>query len=224
MALLNYPLLLVFGLAPSIVWLLFYLGKDARPEPKRMILKVFLWGMAAAIPAIAIELGILSLLPQLNLPRELASALYVFLGVALVEEFLKYGVVRWKVFNNPVFDEPVDLIIYMITAALGFAALENVVILLGINPAWSFSQVAALTGLRFVGATFLHALVSGAFGYFLLLSLARPQKKHLYFFSGLGISTFLHGLFNLSIMEVEGLAKFVIPFIQNIFNQSKSFP
>ena len=209
----TFSLLLIFGLAPSIVWLLFYLRKDTHPEPNAMILKVFFWGMVAAIPAIAIELGILFGLSKINFPQQILLFLYVFGGVALVEEGLKYLVVRWKVLHNPAFDEPIDFILYMIIAALGFAALENMIILLGITHAWTFSQVAALTGLRFVGATFLHALASGAFGYFVLLSFSDPSKKYLYFFSGLGISTLLHGLFNLSIIEVEGIAKFALPLL-----------
>ena len=51
----NYPLFLFFGLTPSVVWLLWYLRKDSHPEPKRFLVKIFLWGMLFTVPAIAIE-------------------------------------------------------------------------------------------------------------------------------------------------------------------------
>ena len=167
MAAVNYLIFLFFGLAPSIIWLLFYLRKDAHPEPNRMILKIFFWGMLIAIPAVFIEIVILALLKPLPFPALLLTLLYIFLGVALVEEVLKYLVVRYKVFHHPALDEPVDIMLYMIIAALGFAALENLIILFGLGLSSAISQVVVLTGLRFVGATFLHALASGAFGYFI---------------------------------------------------------
>ena len=54
----SYPLLIFFGLAPSIIWLLFYLRKDARPESNSQVLKIFGYGMLAVIPTALIELGI----------------------------------------------------------------------------------------------------------------------------------------------------------------------
>jgi RsiW-degrading membrane proteinase PrsW (M82 family) len=41
-------------------------------------------------------------------------------------EIFKYLVVRFKVIKNPAFDEPTDIMLYMIIAALGFAAVENI--------------------------------------------------------------------------------------------------
>ena len=34
----------ILGLLPSLTWLSYYLTKDLHPEPKKMILKIFLWG------------------------------------------------------------------------------------------------------------------------------------------------------------------------------------
>ncbi len=49
----NYPIYIFFGLAPSFIWLLFFLRKDAHPESNPMILKIFFYGMLAAFPSSA---------------------------------------------------------------------------------------------------------------------------------------------------------------------------
>jgi RsiW-degrading membrane proteinase PrsW (M82 family) len=205
----NYLFYILFGLAPSIIWLLFYLRKDTHPESNKMIIKIFLLGMLAAIPAALIELGIRPfVLPLLS--SLFFSFLYVFLGIALVEEFFKYLVVKEKVLKNPELDEPPDLMIYMIVSALGFAALENLLILFGLG-AFHFFETFFVALLRFVGATFLHALASGLLGYFLALSFFEPKRKKLLFLSGLFGAAALHGLYNFSIMELGGGLKMLIP-------------
>tara|TARA_Y100000310_G_C20577708_1_gene761297 strand:- start:236 stop:940 length:705 start_codon:yes stop_codon:yes gene_type:complete len=207
----NYLLFLFFGLVPSIIWLAFYLRKDAHPEPNHMIRKVFFWGILATLPAIALELLFRSAFSHLPFSEGTILILYIFLGVALVEEIVKFLAIRITVYNNPVLDEPVDIMLYMIIAALGFAAFENILILFGLGSSPPVSNIVALTSMRFVGATFLHALVSGTFGYFLARSFLSPQKRYLYIGIGLFVATLLHGLFNFYILEVEGTAKLLIP-------------
>ena len=207
----NYPLFLFFGFVPSIIWLAFYLRKDSHPEPNSVIRKVFFWGMLATLPAIALELTLRSLFSFLPFSEGIILILYIFLGVALVEELFKFLVVRFAVYKDKALDEPVDLMLYMIIAALGFAALENILILFGLGPTSPVSNIVSLTMVRLVGATFLHALVSGTFGYFLAHSFLNPKKKYWYIIAGLFVATLLHGLFNFYILEVEGAAKLLIP-------------
>ncbi len=63
-----YPIYVFFGLAPSIIWLLFFLRKDHHPESNSMVLRIFFWGMLATIPAALIELGFADLVRAFNLP------------------------------------------------------------------------------------------------------------------------------------------------------------
>ncbi|OHA64086.1 MAG: hypothetical protein A2842_02155 [Candidatus Wildermuthbacteria bacterium RIFCSPHIGHO2_01_FULL_48_25] len=209
----NYPLFIVFGLAPSIAWLTFYLRKDSHPEPNRMILKVFFWGMVATIPALFIEIGLRLGLVLLPFSENLLLILYIFIGIALVEEVLKFLVVRWQVFKNSAMDEPVDLMLYMIISALGFAAMENILVLLGLGSVAPVSNIAALAFFRFLGATFLHALASGLFGYFLALREFSKKNRGLTLFSGLTLATLLHGFFNFTIMRAEGSERFLMPLV-----------
>lgn len=209
----NYPLFIIFGLVPSLAWLAFYLRKDSHPEPNSMILKVFFWGMVATIPALALELGLRFFVLQLPVSEELRFILYIFIGIALVEEMLKFLVVKWQVFSNSAMDEPPDLMLYMIISALGFAALENIIVLLGLGNLAPVSNIAALAFFRFLGATFLHALSSGLFGYFIALGQFAKKNRALVFFLGLAIATLLHGFFNFTIMRAEGLNRFFIPLV-----------
>lgn len=199
----SYSLYIIFGVLPSIIWLLFYLRKDSHPESNRMILKIFFYGMLVAIPAILIEMGFF----ELAFP----VIFNIFIGVALIEEFLKYLVVKGKVLHDPEFDEPLDAMLYMIIAALGFAAVENILILFSLGPTFLLTETLSTTLFRFLGATFLHALCSGTLGYFLALSFFRTRKRGRLLLLGLLIATFLHGFYNFAIIEIEGYLTFLIP-------------
>lgn len=209
----SYFLLIVFALSPSLIWLIFFLRKDSHPESNRMVLRIFLYGALAAIPAIFLELGAFQEFKKLPLSPFLITILNVFIGVALIEEVLKYLVVKKKVISNSEFDEPVDAMLYMIISALGFAAFENFLIFFSLAPTFIVQGALALSAFRFVGATLLHALCSGLVGYFLALSFFEIKKGERLIFLGLGIAILLHSLFNFSIMMTEGDIRFIVPVI-----------
>src|SRR3989338_9327112 len=120
----TFPLLLIgLGLLPSATWLFFYLRQDLHPEPRKMIIKVFLWGMLVAPLAVLAQYLTLAALDANHIASAAAIAL---VGLAGIEEFLKYLVVRTEIEEEPEFNEPTDAMIYMIAAALGFAAIENI--------------------------------------------------------------------------------------------------
>lgn len=202
-----YYIYIFFGLAPSVIWLIFYLRKDHHPEPNKMVLKVFLCGMLGAVFAAMIEIGITEVLKDLSIIDSkwvenhliLFFILYNFLVIAMVEELVKFLVVRNTVLTSPEFDEPPDALLYMIIAALGFAGLENILVLLRGGP---FLNTISITIYRFVGATFLHALCSGTLGYFLALSLYDIKKRGRLIILGLLIAALLHTIFNLSIIKI----------------------
>lgn len=209
----TYPIYIFFGLVPSVIWLLFYLRKDVHPESNRMILKIFFYGMLIAIIAALIELvfstGLVAAING-NLLKAfpiLFFVIYNFIIIALVEESSKYLIVKARVLNDSEFDEPVDIMLYMIIVALGFAALENVLVLFaGKEPLLfyeTFRNTVIISFCRFIGATFLHALCSGTLGYFLALSLFETKKRLRLVILGLVVATILHGSFNISIIRIE---------------------
>ncbi len=210
----SYLLYILFGFIPSIAWLLFYLKADVHPEPKKEILAVFLFGALATIPAIILEVVLVDLFNELPL-SPLATALLVnVIGVALIEELVKYGAVWLKeqeLNQNSQLDEPVDLVIYMIVSALGFAAIENLLFLLPIIQ----MNLAIMTSLfRALSAILLHTLCSGTIGYYLALSFCDPKRKKRLIFKGILIASSLHGLYNLFIIKSESnVAYLYIPLL-----------
>ena len=171
----------IFGLAPSFIWLCFYIRKDAHPESNKMVLKIFSFGMTMTIIAAILELGAQKTVESgTNFVQDsvflssvsfvLYNCLIIFLILlnAFIEEYIKYAVVKETVLNNSAFDEPTDAMIYMIIVGLGFAAVENMLILFSMENFFGM-QTAYVWSLRFFGATLLHALCSGTVGYFLAL-------------------------------------------------------
>lgn len=211
----NIVYFVALGTLPSLIWLGYYLKKDKHPEPRGMILRVFFLGAAVTIPVIFVEQGASELFSLLSLSPVFFWLLYFILGVAFFEEIFKYLVARIAAFSSKEADEPVDIMLYMIVAALGFAAFENILLLSRLAPVSPLSDLVVVTSFRFVGATFLHALASGLFGYFLALSFyTRKKTYNLHFSIGLITATILHGLFNfyiyrigeeLSALEQQGL-------------------
>jgi RsiW-degrading membrane proteinase PrsW (M82 family) len=197
---LNYPLYFFFAILPSFLWLNFYLKEDQRPEPKSMVLKVFLLGMLFAFLALFVEKLLIDGIEVLRLPQKIEDFIKIFLIVALVEEFLKFLVVREAVFESKELDEPIDCMIYMIIAGLGFAATENLLLLFPLKSKF-FGEIFQISFLRFVSATFLHALSSATLGFFIGLSFFRKKERLKLISFGLFFATLLHGLYNFSIIE-----------------------
>ncbi len=207
---LQYLFYISLGLLPSLIWLSFYLRKDKHPEPNSMVIKMFLWGMLLAPLAIILELLLIWLMTPGANPLDLLSQeqsagliktiLAATLIPALVEEYLKYSAVRIKIMKNSEFDEPTDAMIYCIIVGLGFAAVENLIILFKI----SFPNISEAIGtitLRFLGATLVHALASGIVGYWLAISIINPLKRKKLIFIGLTLAILFHSCYNYLIIN-----------------------
>jgi len=215
----DYTIILYifFGILPSLTWLFYYLSKDLHPEPKRMILKIFLWGALITVPVFFTQIGLAYLLGKINLSPIATSIIYWFLVISFTEEIFKYLVVRLKVISSPHLDEPLDIMLYMVVAALGFAALENILYLFAPVGQMSFDQLMNRTLIialvRFIGATFLHTLCSAVIGYSLAISFCEENKKYIIIAVGIITATLLHGVYDFSIMTLDGYVKILVPVI-----------
>lgn len=208
--------LVALGLAPSLVWLSFYLKKDCHPEPKSLLTISFLAGIIIALPAVLLQWG----LPEFT--KIFGSSIFerstpsFFLWSSFVEEFLKFFAIYLVIARSPEFDEPIDGMIYMISAALGFAAIENILVMFTIIPDGASTALNTLA-LRFIGATLLHALASGLMGYFLAMSwFFQEHKKKLIVF-GLAIATLFHAAFNMLIAFAQESANPIIGLVHTTF-------
>lgn len=180
---------ILVALIPGLFWLWFYRRRDLKnPEPLKMIFKIFVWGMAATIPAIALEFAVEFFIPYASSTSYLAMVLSSFLVVAPIEEFFKYLVLKHKAAKSPEFNEPIDGIIYGIVVGLGFATLENFLVTL--------SDGGTVIILRFATATLMHAICSGIVGYYIARQKFHPQGNGKSVLYGLLLAIFLHGLYN----------------------------
>jgi RsiW-degrading membrane proteinase PrsW (M82 family) len=128
---------------------------------------------------------------------------------ASAEEILKYLAVLLIIYKTNNANRPIDWPIYMITAALGFAALENVLFL--IKPFSTNGTTVALLSatslgqLRFLGANLLHTVTSGTVGIAIGLSFFMNEiSKKRFLFLGFLVAISLHSAFNFFIMKNNG--------------------
>lgn len=212
---------LVGGIAPAIIWLAFWLTEDKHPEPKLLIGATFLAGMIV-VPFVAIlEHNFVALydprfldLIQNNTQEGLRTIQHfiTIISTAGIEELFKFLVAFLVVYiNHKSFDEPIDAVEYLITAALGFAALENVLYLHGGLLGDTIGGALFDNNLRFIGATILHVTASGLAGVFIALSFYK-QKKIVAEYAVLGLltATLLHASFNFFIIESRFSSPIVI--------------
>lgn len=189
---------LLGGVLPALFWLWFWLKEDRlHPEPRSRLILVFLAGMASVFLVLPLEQL------ALNLTGASMTTLTILLWAA-IEEICKYGVAYWTALRCKDTDEPIDAIIYMITVALGFSALENSLFLSNLIDLRLFSDSIVTGNSRFLGATLLHIVSSSAIG--VLLGLAYYKKafmKKVFLFTGLLLSIMLHTIFNLLIIRSD---------------------
>jgi len=220
----SYLIYLFFGVLPSFLWLCFYLKKDKDPEPNLLLLKIFLYGGLMTIPTVFIQKFVLGQVQTSWFSSSLSFLIIVLFLMALIEEISKFLVVKNKILNNPEFNEPIDAMIYMITASLGFAAAENFMVLIfSANQGLADSSFYLMTKeiiwgsvfqisiVRFIGATFLHALCGAIIGFFIGLSFFKKEKERL-ILPALGLATILHTLYNFSIIKIDEGWNTLVPF------------
>ncbi|OGF82376.1 hypothetical protein A3B18_02235 [Candidatus Giovannonibacteria bacterium RIFCSPLOWO2_01_FULL_46_13] len=196
-------LVFLTGFIPPLLWLWFWLKEDPHPESRRSLFTSFVAGIAI-VPFVllaeyfwhrfALYAGISS--------GTSFSSLWLLVPWAFIEEVAKFGAAWWADLKQSVYDEPVDAVIYLITVALGFAAMENVLFLfksMGANE--GIFAILATANLRFIGATILHTVASGAVGVSIAFTFFHPERHSWNIWGGLILATVLHTAFNKFIMD-----------------------
>lgn len=194
--------LIFLGFIPSLIWLGFFLKKDPHPEPRFLLTRVFLMGMILAPVAVGFQWSFVSLGVKFSPIIFSFNSAHFFLWAALVEELVKYWSVKYTVLQNPEFDEPVDAMVYLITASLGFAAIENILVLFRSSPE-GLDLALQVWALRSVGATFLHALSGAIIGYFLALSWFYFEHQKKLIAIGIILATLFHFTFNIIVFSFQ---------------------
>jgi RsiW-degrading membrane proteinase PrsW (M82 family) len=170
---------LIFAVIPTILWVLYFYKHDkGEKEPCKFLIYAVILGAAVVIPAAFLELFVTKNLIPLFFPHakvapisaypSFASFLiYNLIAIAIIEEVLKFLVIRFTVYRAKCFNEVADGIVYMVAAALGFAAFENFLYFL------KFGQEVIF--IRSLFTPLFHASASAIVGHY--LGLAKWDKK-----------------------------------------------
>jgi RsiW-degrading membrane proteinase PrsW (M82 family) len=200
---------ILLSAVPAFLWLgYFYLQDRHEPEPKHYVAGVYLVGAFVAAPIASFLTGELFPVAAVSSGRLSAvNMVTAILSVGLAQELSKFLVVRYSVYLSDEFDEPMDGIIYMTAAGIGFATAENVRYLQGLDGTVFLSTGAMNT----VVTTLAHACFAGFLGFALgraRFSKASPLKRNLFLLGGLVMAAVLNGVFHLleRIVKVQGLA------------------
>lgn len=195
---------LLGGILPALVWLAFWQSEDKkRPEPRGLIVRTFLLGALAVPLVIPFQRMVLARLPGLGL--------MTFFIWAVLEEGFKLGAAYFGGLSSIDDDEPIDPLIYMITAALGFTALENALFIANPLLQSDISGTIITGSLRFIGSSLLHTVSSATIGLALALTFyKRGFVRKLSGTIGFAFAVFFHTAFNLFLINEGGLSTFLI--------------
>jgi len=170
---------------------------DKNKEPMKMLVKLFASGVLSCFLVLFISLIMGAIFPIFNADVETLNlfelAIYVFVGIALVEEFCKWLMSYSIAFNNREFEEVYDMIVYCAFVALGFAFFENFLYVLegGVT-------VGILRALLAVPG---HACDGVFMGYYLGLAKTsdlnnRNDLKKKYLLLSILVPTVMHGIYD----------------------------
>lgn len=206
----NIILASLGGVLPALVWLIFWLKEDAEnPEPRKRIFITFILGMLGVPIALLLQIVFNEyIIHGASIENLISVDLLYGIGIlfiwALIEEIIKLKSAYVGGLHERDADEAIDAPVYAITAALGFAALENVLFIFTTMVSEGATTALITGNMRFIGSTLLHVATSGTIGIFIAFSYFRTKRvKMSYLFFGLITATALHTLFNLFIILNE---------------------
>jgi len=198
--------LVMLAIAPGIFWLWYFLSKDRlRPEPRHLVIRVFLLGFVAAVAASLLEWSVFraaGIMPGGSGPANVLAAAAV---IGLIEEGTKFLAVYAGVYRHAAFDEVLDGIVYAVAAALGFATMENVQYVL---------QGGAEVGvIRAVLAVPGHAFCGALMGFNMGMAKFAGPRERAWLLSGFGLAALAHAAYDALLLSRTVLALAAIPLI-----------
>ena len=133
------------SLIPALLLLLVIYLSDRRREPLWLVLLVFVFGGTGKMVTALLEVRAATW-TGLDVNAQVASAgsmLFLFGFAAPIREASKVAAM-WPAFRSKYFDEPLDGLVYASAAALGFATIENALMLREHPAGWIWLARSAL--------------------------------------------------------------------------------
>ena len=155
-------LVILTAIAPVAIVIWYIYRKDRKqPEPTKLLIKAFIYGILSALLTLVIVIPFEAISEFANDEvSNIGSAIFnAFFMAAIPEEVAKL-VMLWPLWKNtPYFDEHFDGIVYAVCIGMGFAAIENVLYLFDNYESWI--SVGIARALFAVPGHFLDAVIMG---------------------------------------------------------------
>lgn len=187
--------LMIAALLPSVILLIIIYKEDKiEKESPRLLFRLLLCGVAAALAAMFVE-PLMDKLLGIFLDTESTAyiVLSAFLCIAAVEEGFKLLFCKLATWRNPEFNFRFDGVVYMVFTSLGFAGLENILYAFSYGSGVLFSRalfsIPAHMGFAvFMGTFYGTARIYDAYG--------DHAKAQFLIFLGYIVAVLLHGFYD----------------------------
>lgn len=183
----------IIAVFPVFLIGLYIYRKDADKESSKILFKMFMFGIISCFPAVFLSFLIGNFFPAEDSMSFIQMFLYVFISIALTEEFCKWFLLYKGSYNHNEFDTLYDMIVYASFVALGFACFENILYV---------SSSGIVTGLvRAITAVPGHVcdgILMGSYLGLAKVSMVRGNKKisNKYKILSLVIPVITHGIYD----------------------------
>lgn len=188
------------GIAPGLALLsYFYLKDEYESEPISFVFRAFIFGALLVFPIMFIQY-------VLETEHVIQSEfVHAFFSISLLEEFFKWFILIYAVYQHVEFDEPYDGIVYGVAVSLGFATIENIFYLFA-------------NGLEYaIGRALLpvssHALFGVIMGYYLGKGKFTQTSKNKWITLSLFLPFLFHGIYDFILITIENWLIFILPFM-----------
>ncbi len=177
------------------LYIVYYIYKNDlyEKEPHKLIIKSFLFGCLAVVPALVLEI-------IFNENVFSSIFLYALIGVGLMEEVSKFAFLRLYSYKKTDFNEPYDGIVYGVVISMGFALVENLGYVLG-----SGDAAISVAFLRMFTAIPMHATCGVIMGYYFGIAKMNSEKATISFLLALILPTIVHGFYDYFLFAGFGL-------------------
>lgn len=188
------------GIAPGLALLsYFYLKDKYDPEPISLVFKVFILGTLLVFPIMFIEY-VIDVENLIN-----SNFIKSFITVGLLEEFFKWFILIYTVYQHVEFDEPYDGVVYGVAASLGFATAENVL--------YIFANGIEVAIGRALLPVSIHGLLGVIMGFYLGTGKFSTSIRRRCLTFSLLIPFLLHGTYDFIINSFVNWLLYIVPFM-----------
>jgi protease PrsW len=188
------------GIAPGLALLsYFYLKDEFEMEPISTVIKAFLYGAVLVFPIMFVQYVFEA---EQAIPYVWMKAI-VFAG--LLEEFMKWFMLYFAIYQHVDFTEPYDGIVYGISVSLGFATAENILFLLANGIEFAFGRALLPVS--------SHAMFGIIMGYYLGKGKFSNGRKVWWLLLSIVIPFILHSFYDLILLTQTKWLFYIVPFM-----------